>query len=109
MKYSFDLVGVSPVWQFFNHQQQHGVEYLGTQICTLDAFLESIEPVPVKWGWDLDQVVNTVVGFWMNNADSIYYWKSRLEDAGNESLLVARLAERHSLQAELESLLQKRW
>lgn len=109
MQYSFDLVGVSPVWQLFNHQQHQGVEYLGTHICTLDAFLESVEPVPVKWGWDLDQVVNTVVEFWMNNAESIYYWKSRLEDAGNENLLVARLAEVHSLQAELEFLLKKNW
>lgn len=112
MKYTFDLVGVSPVLQFFTHQQQsqkpskhQGVEYLGTHICTLDAFLESVETVPEKWGWNLDQVVDTVVDFWLNNSDSIYYWKKRLTDAGRDNLLVARVADFTALQAEFESLL----
>lgn len=112
MKYTFDLVGVSPVLQFFNHQQQsqqqsqhQGVEYLGTHICTLDAFLESVETVPAKWGWNLDQVVDTVVDFWLNNSESINYWKRRLSDAGKDNLLVARVADFTALQAEFESLL----
>ncbi|MDZ8050832.1 MAG: hypothetical protein RMX68_020420 [Aulosira sp. ZfuVER01] len=112
MKYTFDIVGVSPVLQFFNHQQQSikkpqakGVEYLGTHICTLDAFLESIETVPAKWGWNLDQVVDTVIQFWLNNSESVHYWKSRLSDAGRDNLLVARVADFTALQAEFESLL----
>ncbi|TVP61969.1 MAG: hypothetical protein EA343_12665 [Nodularia sp. (in: Bacteria)] len=114
MKYIFDIVGVSSTWQFFNHQQQTinqpkrgGVEYLSSHRCTLDALLETVEPLPVKWGWNNDQVIDTVVQFWLNNAESIRYWKIRLIDAGNENILVARLAEITSLQAEFESLLGK--
>jgi hypothetical protein len=43
----------------------------------------------------------------MNNAESIHYWKSRLNDAGHDSLLVARVADMNSLSEELESLLGK--
>jgi len=116
MKYTFDIVGVSPVLHFFSHQQQslgnpkhQGVEYFGTHVCTLDAFLASVEPVPVKWGWDLDNVVQTVIEFWVNNSESIQYWKSRLKDAGQGNLIVARVADLTCLQAELESLLDKNW
>ncbi|BAY88895.1 MULTISPECIES: hypothetical protein [unclassified Tolypothrix] len=115
MTYTFNIVGVSPVLQFFNHQQslkepqKPGVEYVGTNICTLDAFLESIEPVPPKWNWNLDQVVDTVINFWVNNSESIDYWKKRLGDAGKDNLLVARVADFAALQAELESLLKKNW
>ncbi len=114
MKYSFDLVGVSPAWQFFNHQQQtinqpkkKRVEYLATHKCTLDALLESVEPLPVIRGWNIEQVQNTVVQFWLDNAESIRYWKVRLIDAGNENILIARLADITSLQAEFEFLLGK--
>ena len=112
MKYTFNIIGVSPIWQFFNHQQQtitqpsqQGIEYLSTHRCTLDALLERVEPLPVKWGWNNEQVRDTVVQFWLNNAESIRYWKVRLIDAGNESILVSRLADITSLQAEFESLL----
>lgn len=115
MKYTFDIVGVSPVWQFFNQQQQTinqpeklGVEYLGTHKCTLDALLETVEPLPVKWGWNTEQVIDTVVQFWMNNAESVGYWKARLNNAGNhDNILVARVADITSLQAEFEALLGK--
>ncbi|MBH8551729.1 hypothetical protein I8751_04930 [Nostocaceae cyanobacterium CENA357] len=116
MKYTFDLVGVSPVWQFFHTQQQslektqhQGVEYLGTHQCTLDALIKSVEPVPAKWDWNLDQVVDTVVQFWLNNSESIRYWKERLSDAGRDNLLVARVADITALQAEFESLLEQNW
>ena len=114
MKYTFDIVGVSSVLYFFNHQQENlhkpqtkRVEYLGTQICTLDAFLESVESVPTHGNWHLDQVVDTVIEFWFNNGETIKYWKNRLKDAGKDNLLVARLADIKSLQAEFESLLKK--
>ncbi|MBW4615536.1 MAG: hypothetical protein KME21_20120 [Desmonostoc vinosum HA7617-LM4] len=112
MKYTFDIIGVSPVLPFFNHQQQswqkpkhQGVEYLGTHKCTLDAFLESVESVPVKSDWNLDQVVDTVIQFWLNNSESIRFWKVSLNAAGRDSLLVARVADIVALQAEFESLL----
>jgi hypothetical protein len=114
MKYTFDIVGVSPTWQFFHHQQQtmnqphtRGVEYLSSHKCTLDALLASVEPLPIKRGWNTEQVLETVVQFWLNNAESIRYWQAHLIDAGNENILVARLADITSLQAEFESLFSK--
>lgn len=114
MDYTFEILGISPVLYFFNQQQEIvtktpplGVEYLGTHKCTLDELLKSIETVPPKRGWDLEQLVDTVVDFWMNNADSIRYWKTRLNDAGSENLLVSRVADLKSLRAEFESLLGK--
>lgn len=112
MKYTFALLGISPVLDFFNHQQKfiqkttsNGIEYLGSYQCTLDAFLESVETVSPGRDWEMDQVVDTVIKFWMNNSEHIRYWKKRLQDAGNENLLVARVADFKSLQAEFESLL----
>ncbi|MGB3652439.1 MAG: hypothetical protein WBA41_14645 [Rivularia sp. (in: cyanobacteria)] len=111
MKYTFDIVGVSPILHFFTHQQHQenshsqGVEYLVSHKCTLDAFLETVEPVPSKWGWNMDEVVDTVIKFWMNNSDSISYWKSRLTDAGNDNILVARVADMKALKSEFNSLL----
>ena len=114
MKYTFELLGISPVLDFFNHQQKliqktpsKGIEYLGTHQCTLDAFLESVETVSQKPGWATDRVVDTVIQFWMNHPENIQYWKSRLNDAGKENILVARVADVKSLQAEFESLLDK--
>ncbi|HEY9633123.1 MAG TPA: hypothetical protein V6D14_06945 [Coleofasciculaceae cyanobacterium] len=115
MKYTFELLGISPLIDFFNHQQKLvekapsvGIEYLGSYQCTLDAFIESVETVPPKQGWNMDQVVDTVIQFWVNHSDCVRYWKARLKDAGNENhLLVARLADISSLQAEFESLLGK--
>jgi plasmid maintenance system antidote protein VapI len=112
MKYTFEILGISPVLDFFNHQQKFyqratsvGIEYLGTYQCTLDAFLESVETVSPKGGWELDRVVDTVIQFWMNHSEPIRYWQGRLNDAGQENLLVARVADIQSLKAEFESLL----
>lgn len=114
MEYTFEILGTAPILYFFNQQQeivkkapQLKVEYLGTDKCTLDALLESVEVVPAKQGWNLDQVVDTVINFWMKNADSIQYWKARLKDAGNESLLISRIADIKSLKAEFELLLNQ--
>jgi hypothetical protein len=64
-----------------------------------------VEPVPQKWNWDKDEVVSTVINFWMQNSDSIRYWKARLIDAGRDNLLVARIADIKALKKELEYLL----
>ncbi|MEP0868781.1 hypothetical protein NDA01_03090 [Trichocoleus desertorum AS-A10] len=113
MKYTFEVLGVSPILHFFNHQQEiiqklpePGVEYVGSYRCTLDSFIQSIETVPPQRGWDLDQVVETVVNFWMNNSEKIQLWKRRLEDAGNENLIVARIADLKALRTTFESLIR---
>lgn len=115
MKYTFEILGISPILDFFNHQQKikekttsAGVAYLGTHQCTLDAFLESVETVPAQYGWERDRVVATVIRFWMNHAERIRYWKARLNDADRENLLVSRVAELTSLKAEFESLLDNK-
>lgn len=111
MKYSFEILGISPVLDFFNHQQKInqriqslGIEYLGTYQCTLDAFLESVETVPPKQEWEMDQVVDTVIQFWLNHSERIQYWKERLSNAGSENLLVSRVADLPSLKVEFDSL-----
>lgn len=113
MEYTFEILGISPVLYFFNQQHefiqktpQLSVKYLGTHKCTLDALIESVEILPDR-SWDLERVVDTVIDFWMNNSDSIRYWKAHLNDAGSENLLVARVADIKSLRAEFESLLGK--
>jgi hypothetical protein len=112
MNYTFELLGISPVLDFFNHQQKFiqkmsstGIEYLGSHQCTLDAFLSSIATVPPKPDWEMDRVADTVIQFWLNNSEHIRYWNIRLQDAGNQNLLVARVADFKSLQVEFESLL----
>ena len=111
MKYLFEIVGVSPILSFFNHQQAmqqqlHArAEYLGSYQCTLDAFLESVQDMPRHRGWHLDRVVDSVINFWLNNGEQISRWKQRLADAGAENLLVARVADLEALKVEFETLL----
>lgn len=112
MDYTFELLGISPILAFFNHQQeqqakqQDGAAYVGAYQCTLDAFLDSLEPVPRHRGWPMDAVVDTVIQFWVNNAEQVRHWRSRLDDAGAQSLVVARVADVTSLRSEFESLLR---
>lgn len=113
MRYTFEFIGVTPTISFFNHQYNErykkpsmaGAAYLASDRCTLDAFLSSVEDVPPKRGWDLDSVVDSVVTFWLNNGEKVRHWKTRLDAAGQENLLVARVADVKALKAEFESLL----
>ncbi|EAW39094.1 hypothetical protein [Lyngbya sp. PCC 8106] len=113
MKYAFNLVGISTALSFFYQQQEllekslNDVEYLGHHQCKLDTFLSSVETVSKQKNWKLDEVVDSVIGFWINNSDSIRYWQSRLEDAGKDNLLVARVADIKSLRTTFESLLHE--
>lgn len=115
MQYTFELLGVSPVLYFFDYQQQHTqntkhqvIEYLGSNKCTLDAFIQSVETVPpTKWGWELEQVINTMISFWVKNADSVQYWQARLKDAGDNTLVIARVSDIKALSEEFEFLLGK--
>jgi hypothetical protein len=108
MKYTFELLGVSPILTFFNHQHRQseaaGAAYIGSYHCTLDAVLASLEPVPPRRGWEMDTVVDTVIQFWVNNAEQVRHWRSRLEDAGNQSVIVARVADVQLLRSEFETL-----
>ena len=111
MKYFFEIVGVSPIISFFTYQQETqpqstptGPEYLGAYRCTLDAFIQTVEPLPRRRGWDLDPIIDTVINFWLKNAELVNHWKNRLEDAGKENLIVARVSDVKGLQSEFESL-----
>lgn len=112
MEYLFEIVGVSPILSFFDHQtavQQKpkpGPEYLGTYRCTLDAFLDSVGDLTRRRDWNGDRVVESVIHFWYHNAEAIAYWKRRLEDSGKENLLVARVGDIDALKTEFETLLK---
>ncbi len=116
MQYTFEILGVSPVLYFFNYQQQHTqntkeqvIEYLGAHKCTLDAFIQTVEAVPLtKWDWELERVINSIISFWVKNADSVQYWQRRLKDAGNNTLIIARVSDIKALRGEFEFLLSKK-
>jgi hypothetical protein len=110
MDYSFEIVGVSPILSFFTHQQEiqrqpeRGAAYLGAYHCTLDAFIASVESIPRR-SWNMDRVVDSIINFWLNNAEQVHHWKRRLQDSGGQNLLVARVADLDSLKTEFEFLL----
>ncbi|MGI0487292.1 hypothetical protein ACN4EK_17755 [Pantanalinema rosaneae CENA516] len=113
MAYTFEILGVSPVVDFFNYQQtilhqpsRPAVNYLGAYRCTLDALIESVETVPPHSGWHVDQAIQTVIDFWMRNTDSVHHWKNRLNDAGSQNLLVSRLSTFEALRSEFNLLLE---
>lgn len=111
MEYLFEIVGVSPILSFFTHQQAvqqrpPGAEYVASYRCTLDAFIDSVEKTPLRPGWRVDRVVDSVIAFWYNNAETIRHWKRRLDNAGTENLLVARVGDVDALKTEFESLLK---
>lgn len=110
MEYTFEIVGVSPLLAFFTYQHQtqpnpRGAEYLATSRCSLDAFLESLETMPTRQRWNLDQAVESVIHFWLNHPEEVHHWQRQLEDAGTENLLIARLADLNALRVEFEALL----
>lgn len=112
MEYSFNLLGVSPILEFFNHQQTlldrnqpGGSAYVGAYECKLDMFLQSIEEISPHKGWNIDQVVDTVIHYWLHNEDVVRHWQERLLDSGNESLIVARVADLQGLREEFEALI----
>jgi hypothetical protein len=111
MSYSFDIIGVSPVIQFFDHQQreeQHpdrSKAYLGSYCCTLDAFIEATEAIHRKPDWDWDAIVSTIVEFWLSQESDVRRWKRELESAAGESnLLVGRVVNYNRLRSEFEAL-----
>jgi hypothetical protein len=110
MSYTFDLIGVTPTLTFFNYQQQveqhpqRSQAYLGSYECTLDAFIRSTEMLPNKPEWEWDEMIKTIVNFWLKQVEIVQYWKNELEATGDDNLLIARVANLQLLRKELESL-----
>jgi hypothetical protein len=111
MSYSFDIIGIAPVLQFFQHQQRvetthkRSQAFLGSYCCTLDAFIEATEAVHRKPDWDWDAIVGTIVAFWLSQDTDIRHWKQQLAIAqGDQNLIVARVVNYDSLRHEFETL-----
>ncbi|NMF82824.1 hypothetical protein [Nodosilinea sp. P-1105] len=111
MSYSFDIIGIAPVLQFFSHQQRvetsrdRSQAYLGSYCCTLDGFIEATEIVHHKPDWDWDAIVNKMVEFWLNQEDNVRHWKQQFASTeGSDHLVVARVVNYTSLRHEFEAL-----
>lgn len=110
MSYTFEIVGVLPVWNFFTHQQRvestphRSRAYVGSYHCTLDSFIAATELVHQKPDWDWDAVVSQMVDFWVNHGDYVGHWRAEMEKAEEESLIVGRVANFTTLRGELETL-----
>lgn len=111
MSYSFDIIGIAPVLQFFNHQQQvetkrdRAQAYLGSYCCTLDAFISATEAIHRKPDWDWDAIVSTIVNFWLSQEKDVLHWKQQFAAAqGDQNLIVARVINYDSLRHEFETL-----
>ena len=113
MSYTFDLIGVTPILEFFNYQQQieksihRSKAYLGSYNCTLDDFMRSTELIPDKPDWDWDKVMETMIDFWFKHEPTIRYWQTELQNLGKDNLIIARVANVETLRNELEHLLQQ--
>ncbi|MGC9505545.1 hypothetical protein [Baaleninema sp.] len=109
-RFDFDIVTVTPVLNFFNQQQeqektpQRSKAYLGSYDCTLDGFVKSTELVHQKPDWDWDEVVGAIVNFWLKHDDRVRYWERIFREAGDDCLIVGRVANYTRLRQELESL-----
>lgn len=108
MTYVFNLIGVTSPLELFQQQQsqaQVGPAYLAAPEARLDYFLAPLPEMSPQRGWHLDQVVDTVISYWMQNAELIGHWRDRLGDAGRDALLVARVGNVEDWRSGLESLL----
>ncbi|NEO25431.1 MAG: hypothetical protein F6K03_00670 [Kamptonema sp. SIO4C4] len=113
MSYTFDIVGLASVVTFFNYQQkvernpQRSKAYFGSQLCTLDAFIESADLIPQKPDWNWEEVVQSMIHFWVRHEEQIRYWQEELEQATADNLLIGRVANVPALRSELETLLEQ--
>lgn len=113
MNYTFEIVGVAPIWNFFTHQQRVELDpnrsraYLGSYQCTLDSFIAATDTIHQKPDWDWDAVVNEMVAFWVNHGDDVSHWRYELTKATDDSLIVARVANFQALRQELETTFQQ--
>ncbi len=113
MIYNFDIIGVTPIWTFFKHQQiveqspQRSCAYVGSYDCTLDGFIEATDMIHQKPDWDWDAIIAQMISFWMQGGDRLSHWKTELEQAEETSLLVGRIANFQHLRSELEALIEQ--
>jgi hypothetical protein len=111
MHYTFDILGVTPVFTFFNYQQEvennprRSMAYLGSPECTLDGLIQATELIPDKPDWDWDAVVKTMVNFWLHHESNIQTWRREMASFSEATLLVARVANTQVLRQEFEALL----
>ncbi|WP_017328341.1 hypothetical protein [Synechococcus sp. PCC 7336] len=111
MSYSFELLGVTPILEFFNHQQrllaqpsQTRLEYIGARRCSLDRFLQQLQDLPPDRNWDPEALAQVAIDYWIGRAPTIQFWTQRLADAGSSCLVVARIGDFNSLRHEFEHL-----
>ncbi|NJL47631.1 MAG: hypothetical protein HC929_09295 [Leptolyngbyaceae cyanobacterium SM2_5_2] len=111
MSYSFDIIGIAPMLQFFNHQQRvethpnRSQAYLGSRCCTLDAFIRATEAVYRRPDWDWDAIASKIVEFWLHQEEDVRHWKQQFDLAsGDDNLIVARVVNYNRLRHEFEGL-----
>ncbi|ACB50147.1 conserved hypothetical protein [Crocosphaera subtropica ATCC 51142] len=110
MNYCFDIIGTTSLLTFFNYQQQleqnqnRGKAYLGSHECSLDGFIESVENIPKKPDWNWDDVVGSIVNFWLKNEDKVRYWQNHCHTIDSDTVIVARVGKIEALRKEFESL-----
>ncbi|WP_017660399.1 hypothetical protein [Baaleninema simplex] len=112
MTYTFDfeIVTVTPVLNFFNHQQEHennpkrSRAYLGSYDCSLDGFVRSMELVHEKPDWDWDEVVRAIVNFWLEREERVRHWKTIFQKSEDDCIVVGRVANYNRLRQEFELL-----
>ena len=111
MSYSFDVLGITPIFTFFNYQQkveqnpQRSTAYLGSYHCSLEGFIQATEMIHQKTDWDWDDVVKQIIHFWLGHEENIQEWKKELTTIGQESLIVARVANIDGLRRDFEFLI----
>jgi hypothetical protein len=111
MSYSFDVLGITPIFTFFNYQQEveqnprRNTAYLGSYHCSLEGFIQATELIHQKPDWDWDDVVKRIIDFWLGHEENIQQWKRELTTIGQESLIVARVANIDGLRKDFEVLL----
>lgn len=113
MNYTFEIIGITPILTFFDYQQKleqdknRSKTYLGSYQCSLDGFIESVDTIPKKPDWNWDDVVGSMVAFWLKNEAKVRYWQQRFNPVPKEAIIVAKVANIDALRLELESLLDE--
>lgn len=111
MSYCFDIVGIAPVLDFFYYQQKveqnpyRSKAYLGSYECTLDGFIQGTETIHQKPDWNWDEVVESIIDFWLRQEKEIEKWKITLQEAKEGILVVGRVANVNLLRRDFDSLI----
>jgi hypothetical protein len=114
MAYSFELLGVTPLLDFFNYQQKNEQNphrpkaYVGSYVCTLDSFIDAMDMIPKKPEWNWDEVVESMVKFWIQHEETIRLCELELTENKQEEpqLVIGRVANLEALRHEFEYLFE---